>query len=90
MGYRKKVVFQNLQNSFPDKNSSELKKIMKSFYINFSDYVIETLKSFTISKTELLVRVQHINRKVFWDAKKRARISLCSPDIFLIGNGSTL
>lgn len=83
MGYRKKVVFQNLQNSFPDKNSSELKKIMKSFYVNFSDYVIETLKSFTISKTELLVRVQHINRKVFWDAKKEGKnIIMLSGHVF--------
>lgn len=67
--YRRKVVFENLQNSFPDKSAKELQKIQKRFYHNFCDYIVETFKSFTISSIELRVRVQHINQDVFHQAK---------------------
>lgn len=67
-GYRKKVVYENLRKSFPEKTEKELKKIRKKFYKNFSDYLVETAKSFTISATELKVRVQHINRDLFAEA----------------------
>lgn len=69
VGYRRKVVFENLQNSFPTKSLEELKQIEKDFYINFCDYIVETFKSFTVSSNELRVRVQHINQHVFDDAK---------------------
>lgn len=68
VGYRKKVVTENLKNSFPKKSESEIDKIRKSFYRNFSDYIVETLKSFTISSKELRVRVQHLNQDVFHEA----------------------
>ena len=67
--YRKKVVTENIKNSFPKKSESEIDKIRTSFYRNFSDYIVETFKSFTISSKELRVRVQHINQDVFHDAK---------------------
>ncbi len=69
IGYRKKVIKENLQKSFPEKSEDELKKIQKKFYQNFSEYIVETIKSFTISETELRVRVQHINQDVFHQAK---------------------
>ncbi len=69
VGYRKKVVTENLKKSFPEKSVVEISTIRKSFYRNFSDYILETFKSFTISSTELRVRVQHINQDVFKDAK---------------------
>lgn len=69
VGYRKKVVTENLKNSFPQKTPEEINKIRKNFYLNFSDYIVETLKSFTISSNELRVRVQHINQDVFQEAK---------------------
>ncbi|WP_417429357.1 lysophospholipid acyltransferase family protein [Halpernia sp.] len=69
VGYRKKVVTQNLINSFPEKSKSEIKNIKKKFYLNFSDYIAETAKSFTISETESKVRMQHLNRDIFQQAK---------------------
>ena len=69
VGYRKKVVTENLIKSFPEKSAEEISTIRKSFYRNFSDYILETFKSFTISSNELRVRVQHINQDVFKDAK---------------------
>ncbi len=73
VGYRKKVVLENLKNSFPQKNSQEIEKIRKQFYLNFADYVVETVRSFTISNTELRVRVQHINQDLFKDAKAEGK-----------------
>ena len=70
VGYRRKVVLENLQNSFPDKSKEEIKSIEKKFYINFCDYLAETFKSFTISSTELRVRVQHLNQDIFQEAKQ--------------------
>ena len=70
VGYRRKVVLENLQNSFPNKSKEEIKSIEKKFYINFCDYLAETFKSFTISSTELRVRVQHLNQDIFQEAKQ--------------------
>ena len=69
VGYRRKVILENLQNSFPHKSPEEIKKIQQKFYVNFCDYIVETFKSFTISSTELRVRVQHLNQEIFHEAK---------------------
>lgn len=83
IGYRKKVVFNNLKNSFPEKTNEELKIIQKKFYINFSDYLAETIKAFTVSEKELRVRVQHINQDVFHEAKAESKnIILLTGHIF--------
>lgn len=73
VGYRKDVVSANIKNSFPKRNAGELKQIEKKFYRNFSDYIIETVKAFTISDKELRIRVQHLNRKIFDDAKSEGK-----------------
>ncbi|MBA3663134.1 MAG: lysophospholipid acyltransferase family protein [Bacteroidetes bacterium] len=48
-GYRKKVVMQNLRNSFPGRSEEELKKISKQFYKHFCDVIFEIIKLLTIS-----------------------------------------
>lgn len=73
IGYRKKVITENLVKSFPNKSGEEISKIRKKFYLNFSDYLAETVKSFTISETEARVRMQHINQQVFHDAKAEGK-----------------
>ncbi|MBA4054719.1 MAG: hypothetical protein C0490_08415, partial [Marivirga sp.] len=55
--YRRKMVWKNLTNSFPDKQVSDLRKIEKEFYGNLCDYAVEMLKLLTISKAELGKRV---------------------------------
>lgn len=83
VGYRRKVVLENLKNSFPEKNTSALKKIERKFYINFCDYIVETFRSFTISSNELRVRVQHLNQDIFHEAKAEGKnIILLSGHIF--------
>ena len=73
VGYRKKVITQNLRNSFPDKSEDEIQKIRKKFYHNFSDYLVETIKSFSISETEARVRMQHINQDLFHEVKAEGK-----------------
>jgi len=73
VGYRKKIITQNLKNSFPEKSAEEISEIRKKFYLNFSDYLAETVKSFTMSKTETRVRMQHINQHLFHEAKEEGK-----------------
>ncbi|RYG03761.1 MAG: lauroyl acyltransferase, partial [Chitinophagaceae bacterium] len=61
VGYRRKVVRENLEKSFPEKNRKEIIKIEKTFYKYFADLVFEVIKMSTISKTELLKRVKFKN-----------------------------
>ena len=64
VGYRKKVVIENLRNSFPDKTESEIKQITKNFYKHISDLFIEFLKGYSISKDEISKRVKIVNLNV--------------------------
>jgi KDO2-lipid IV(A) lauroyltransferase len=50
IGYRKKIVLENLQNSFPEKSPEEIRLISKRFYHYFCDLILESLKTLTISK----------------------------------------
>lgn len=73
VAYRKKVVTKNLKAAFPEKTSAEIEKIKRKFYRNFSDYIAETAKSFTISNLELRVRMQHLNQDIFQQAKNEQK-----------------
>lgn len=57
IAYRKQVVRQNLELSFPNKSKKELKIIEKRTFQHFIDVFMETIKSFTISEKELKHRV---------------------------------
>ena len=64
-GYRRKVVMMNLSNSFPEKSESELKEIEEKFYRYFCDLILETIKSLTISESELKKRLSFEDLTVF-------------------------
>jgi len=64
-GYRKKIVQQNLTNSFPSLTADELKKIETASYRNFCDVLLENLLLYTISKKELQKRMKLLNPEVF-------------------------
>ncbi|PWT96575.1 MAG: lipid A biosynthesis acyltransferase [Bacteroidetes bacterium] len=49
LGYRRKVVKQNLEIAFPEKSVEERKIIEKKFYHNFIDTFIEAIKLLSIS-----------------------------------------
>lgn len=58
IGYRKKVVRKNLRGAFPEKNDSELMAVEKKFYSFFCDYIVETLKMFSMSDRQMKKRMQ--------------------------------
>ncbi|WP_316770863.1 lysophospholipid acyltransferase family protein [Pedobacter frigiditerrae] len=60
-GYRKKVVRENLLNSFPEKDITEIEAIEKKFYKYFADLFFEIIKMQHISKNELNKRVKFKN-----------------------------
>lgn len=55
--YRKKVILENLRNSFPEKSDKEINKIWKDFTLHFADVLMETLKFFTVSESEISPRL---------------------------------
>ncbi len=55
--YRRKVTRRNLAEAFPELSDSERKKIEHRFYHQLCDYMVETVKLFSISKTELTRRM---------------------------------
>ncbi len=64
VGYRKNVVRQNLERSFPEKSKAELLKIEKNFYHYIVDFFLETLKCITISQSELKKRFSIENNEI--------------------------
>jgi KDO2-lipid IV(A) lauroyltransferase len=59
--YRKKVITTNLKNSFPTLSSSEIGKLRRSFYWNFSTMMIEGIKNLSISSSDLKKRYRIVN-----------------------------
>ena len=64
IGYRKKVVRENIYNSFPQKNELERILLAKKFYKQLCDVILESIKIFTISKKHLSKHINCINPEV--------------------------
>jgi len=58
IGYRKKVVRQNLTQSFPEKSLTEIKTIEKKFFRYLAELIFEIIKMTSISKAETLKRIK--------------------------------
>lgn len=56
LGYRKAIVHKNLKNSFPEKTDQEIKALSKRYYGYLCDLFLETFKTLTISRSEMLRR----------------------------------
>ncbi|NND05319.1 MAG: lipid A biosynthesis acyltransferase [Saprospiraceae bacterium] len=65
LGYRRKVVANNLENAFPEKTEVERLEIERKFYKYFCDLILETVKTLTISPEELKERVSVQHPGVF-------------------------
>lgn len=73
--YRRKVVYENMRNSFPDKSEKDIHKMERAFYRHFCDYALETIKllhisdattkqHFVMENTEVLQKAIDENRQV--------------------------
>lgn len=55
-GYRKKVVTNNMHNSFPLKSEKEIEILVKKFYRHFCDLIVESIKLLSITQKETIKR----------------------------------
>lgn len=62
LGYRKRVVIDNLSKCFPEKENSEINKLTKAFFKNnLSEIFVEGLKGFTMSQKQFIKRYKVLN-----------------------------
>jgi KDO2-lipid IV(A) lauroyltransferase len=73
IGYRKKVVLENLKLSFPEKSEAELKTITKQFFKHFIDLIMESVKAFSISKKQISKRYTYKNPELVNSFAKEGR-----------------
>ncbi|WP_461303945.1 lysophospholipid acyltransferase family protein [Aureisphaera sp.] len=73
IGYRKKVVRQNLELVFPDKAEKEIKDITRRFYHHLCDMVVESVKSLSISEKELNKRFTFTNVEEIHKLEKQGK-----------------
>lgn len=61
IGYRKAVVYENLRNSFPEKDEAEIHQIARKFYRYFPDLLVESVKMASISAAQVRQRIELLN-----------------------------
>ncbi len=71
VGYRRKVILNNLQKAFPDKSESWRKTILRKFYRHLCDTFIEILKLQHMSEKEVKRRITFSNTQVIDEAFDR-------------------
>lgn len=64
-GYRKSVVRMNLKNAFPAHSDDQRLKIERQFYRWFFDFLVESAKALTISKTSVYKRMEHSGADIY-------------------------
>ena len=57
IGYRVKVVRNNLTTSFPEKSEAEIREIERKFYHRLCDYFVEAVKMMTMSERQIRRRM---------------------------------
>jgi KDO2-lipid IV(A) lauroyltransferase len=65
--YRRKVVAENLRNSFPEKTEKEIAELEKKFYRHFADLFAETLKLPRMRLRQLKKHISFSNLKLLDD-----------------------
>lgn len=62
--YRKDVIMTNLRHSFPNKSEKEILDIRNKFYNHFCDLIVESIKTFSISRKAALKMLKVMNPEV--------------------------
>lgn len=73
VGYRRKVVNENLKNAFPNLTEEERKQIEKKFYHHLCDVFLETTKLSSFTEKELKKRVKINHSERFYELIKEGR-----------------
>jgi KDO2-lipid IV(A) lauroyltransferase len=61
IGYRKKVVYNNLEKAFPDYNQTEIRRTAKRFYHHLCDILLESAVFHFYSEKKALQKITYIN-----------------------------
>ena len=64
VGYRRKVVAQNLERCFPEKSEEERKELAKKYYHHMSDLLVEEVLNIFTSPEGIYERYKFVNREV--------------------------
>ena len=62
--YRRNIVEKNLRDTFPNLTGAEIKSLMKRFYRNLGDVMIEGIKAFTMPSHQIIKRHKCMNPEV--------------------------
>ncbi len=74
IGYRRKVVRDNLMLVFPDKFPSEIKRIERDFFKHMCDVFLEMVKTMNLSKTEIAKRYRILNIELIQEIEREKSI----------------
>lgn len=62
--YRKKVVIANLKNAYPEKDDREIRKIVRGFYLNLTDTMLESIKAWSMTRKQFEQRMKFTNSEI--------------------------
>jgi KDO2-lipid IV(A) lauroyltransferase len=79
IGYRRKVVQDNLNLVFPEKSEKEIQRIEKEFFRHMCDMFLETVKTMNLSKEQVRKKYDVRNIEVLKELEKeRSILIVCS------------
>jgi len=79
VGYRRKVVQDNLNLVFPEKSEKEIRRIEKDFFRHMCDMFLETVKTMNLSKEQVRKKYDVQNIEVLKELEKdRSILIVCS------------
>ena len=82
--YRHRVIWKNLSNAYPHKSEQERKRLLRQFYRHFCDVLVETVKSATIRRSNMM------RRMTFKGVEEVAEILNSGQSVALLLGGSLL
>ena len=71
ISYRKKVIQTNLRNAFPSLSKQKINALTFSFYGYLSDQLMEFFKGVSISREEMMERMEMVNEEIITDYLKK-------------------
>ncbi len=73
IGYRKKVVRENIKLALPHLSDKERLEIEKDSYKHLCDMFLEMIKTLSISQKEIEKRFKFVNKEVYTDLEKKGK-----------------
>lgn len=79
LGYRRKVVNDNLSKCFPNLDKMSLKRLVKLSYKNLTDILVEGIKGFTMTRKQILKRHKVLNPEILEPFKAAGKSIITLP-----------